>query len=107
MSSYMWLFIAIATEVIGSSLLKETKGFRRILPTLGVVVGYGFAFYSLARALQTLPLGVSYAIWSGVGTAATAIIGWLIYNERLTRNRRIGLFLIIVGVILLNGADAS
>ena len=107
MSSYMWLFIAIATEVIGSSLLKETKGFRRILPTLGVVVGYGVAFYSLARALQTLPLGVSYAIWSGVGTAATAIIGWLIYNERLTRNRRIGLFLIIVGVILLNGADAS
>lgn len=107
MSSYMWLFIAIATEVIGSSLLKETKGFRRILPTLGVVVGYGVAFYSLARALQTLPLGVSYAIWSGVGTAATAIIGWLIYNERLTRNRRIGLFLIIVGVILLNGADVS
>ncbi|HEY4566086.1 MAG TPA: multidrug efflux SMR transporter [Savagea sp.] len=107
MSSYMWLFIAIATEVIGSSLLKETKGFRRLLPTLGVVVGYGVAFYSLARALQTLPLGVSYAIWSGVGTAATAIIGWLIYNERLTRNRRIGLFLIIVGVILLNGADAS
>lgn len=92
MSSYMWLFIAIATEVIGSSLLKETKGFRRLLPTLGVVVGYGVAFYSLARALQTLPLGVSYAIWSGVGTAATAIIGWLIYNERLTRNRRIGLF---------------
>ncbi len=107
MSSYMWLFIAIATEVIGSSLLKETKGFRRLLPTLGVVVGYGVAFYSLARALQTLPLGVSYAIWSGVGTAATAIIGWLIYNERLTRNRRIGLFLIIVGVILLNGADTS
>lgn len=107
MSSYMWLFIAIATEVIGSSLLKETKGFRRLLPTLGVVVGYGVAFYSLARALQTLPLGVSYAIWSGVGTAATAIIGWLIYHEQLTRNRRIGLFLIIVGVILLNGADAS
>ena len=107
MSSYMWLFIAIATEVIGSSLLKETKGFRRLLPTLGVVVGYGVAFYSLARALQTLPLGVSYAIWSGVGTAATAIIGWLIHHEQLTRNRRIGLFLIIVGVILLNGADAS
>lgn len=107
MSSYMWLFIAIATEVIGSSLLKETKGFRRLLPTLGVIIGYGVAFYSLARALQTLPLGVSYAIWSGVGTAATAIIGWLIYNEQLTRNRRIGLFLIIVGVILLNGADAS
>ncbi|MUV06753.1 EamA family transporter [Planococcaceae bacterium Storch 2/2-2] len=107
MSSYMWLFIAIATEVIGSSLLKETKGFRRLLPTLGVVVGYGIAFYSLARALQTLPLGVSYAIWSGVGTAATAIIGWLIYHEQLTRNRRIGLCLIIVGVILLNGADAS
>ena len=99
---YVWLAIAIVSEVFGSSMLKLTEGFKRLLPSLGVVAGYAIAFYGLALALEDLPLGVAYAIWAGVGTALTALVGILFYKEAFNLKKSIGILLIIGGVVLLN-----
>lgn len=102
MNAYLLLILAIVSEVFGSSLLKATNGFKIILPSLGVILGYGVAFYAFSLALKTLPLGVSYAIWSGLGTALTALVGITVYKENFNGKKLTGLVFIIGGVILLN-----
>ncbi|WP_339248040.1 multidrug efflux SMR transporter [Paenibacillus sp. FSL F4-0243] len=101
MNSYVLLATAIICEVFGSSMLKVSNGFKRVFPSIGVILGMGLAFYSLSLALKTIPLGTAYAIWSGVGTALTAIIGVVIYKENFNRKKLLGLLLIIVGVIIM------
>jgi len=92
--------------VFGSSLLKATDGFRKLLPSLGVMLGYGLSFYALSLSLTTLPLGLAYAIWAGVGTALTALVGIIFYKENIDKRKILGFLLIIGGVILLNmGGD--
>lgn len=100
--SFLFLLGAIVCEVIGSSLLKKTNKFKNIVPTLAMLSSYGLAFYLLALALNELPLGFSYAVWSGLGTALTAIVGVIVYKEGLNLHKVTGLLLIIGGVILLN-----
>ena len=102
MNAYFLLAIAIVSEVFGSSMLKATKGFKKFLPPLGVVFGYSFSFYALSLSLKTLPIGVAYAIWAGLGTALTAVIGITIYKENFDIKKFFGLVLIISGVILLS-----
>lgn len=102
MSAYLLLAISIIGEVFGSSLLKATNGFKKVLPSLGVVFGYGIAFYTLSLTLTELPLGTVYAIWSGVGTALTAMVGVVLYKEVFNLKKFLGIMLIIFGVILLN-----
>lgn len=102
MGAYLLLILAIVSEVFGSSMLKITNGFKNLFPSLGVIVGYGIAFYALSLSLKTLPLGVAYAIWAGVGTALTAIVGIIIYKEEFNNKKLFGLVLIIFGVVLLN-----
>lgn len=102
MNAYGLLLLAILSEVFGSSMLKATNGFKKLLPSLGVVIGYGIAFYALSLALKTVPLGMAYAIWAGLGTALTALVGITFYKEKFNRKKFIGIALIIVGVILLN-----
>ena len=102
MNSYVLLFIAIISEVVGSSMLKATNGFKKLFPSIVVVVGYGLAFYTLSLSLKTLPLGMAYAIWSGLGTALTALVGIVLYKETFNSKKAWGLLLIISGVILLN-----
>lgn len=102
MHAYLLLFVAIIFEVIGSSLLKASNGFKKILPSIGVLIGYGGAFYALSLALKILPISVAYAIWAGVGTALTALVGIIIYKEGFNSKKLVGLVLIIGGVILLN-----
>ncbi|MCG7336644.1 multidrug efflux SMR transporter [Sporosarcina sp. ACRSM] len=102
MSGYVLLSIAILAEVFGSSMLKLTEGFKKIVPTIGVVVGYVVAFYTLSLSLQTLPLGLAYAIWAGVGTALTALVGVVFYKEEMNLKKSVGILLIIGGVALLN-----
>ncbi|WP_225435201.1 DMT family transporter [Bacillus aerolatus] len=99
---YLLLAFAIVSEVIGSSMLKASEGFTKWLPSLIVTVGYGAAFYALSLSLKTIPLSVAYAIWSGVGTALTALIGILIWKEAFTFQTFIGLSAIIFGVVILN-----
>ncbi|MBY3620754.1 multidrug efflux SMR transporter [Acinetobacter sp. CUI P1] len=101
MNSYVLLATAIICEVFGSSMLKVSNGFKRIFPSIGVILGMGLAFYSLSLALKTIPLGTAYAIWSGVGTALTALIGVVIYKENFNRKKLLGLLLIIGGVIIM------
>jgi len=101
LNSYVLLATAIICEVFGSSMLKVSNGFKRVFPSIGVIIGMGLAFYSLSLALKTIPLGTAYAIWSGVGTALTAIIGVVIYKENFNRKKLLGLLLIIGGVIIM------
>ena len=107
MNSYVLLAAAIICEVFGSSMLKISNGFKKIIPSIGVVLGMGLAFYSLSLALKTIPLGTAYAIWSGVGTALTALIGVIIYKEHLNGKKLIGLLLIIGGVVIMKLSGGS
>lgn len=98
-----WLFlaIAIATEIVATLALKSSAGMSRLWPSIGALAGYGVAFYCLSQALQTIPLGISYAIWSGVGIVALSVIGILAYDQTLGRAEIAGIALILLGVILL------
>lgn len=107
MNPFVWLAIAIVSEVCGSSLLKLSNGFKRLFPSLGVLAGLGSAFYFLSLALQSISLGTAYAIWSGVGTALTAMVGVFFYKERMNIKKILGLLLIIGGVITLKLASGG
>ncbi|MGQ9549197.1 MAG: DMT family transporter [Roseiflexus sp.] len=96
------LFGAIVCELIGTTALKAADGFTRLLPTLLVIVGYGASFYLMSLSLRTIPLGIAYAIWSGLGTAAIAMIGVIVWRERVNVAAITGIVLIIIGVMLLN-----
>lgn len=102
MQHWLYLGVAIVSEVIATSALKAAEGFTRPLPSLLVVIGYGIAFYCLSVVLRTLPLGITYAIWSGVGVALVALSGWLLYGQALDLAAVLGLTLIVAGVIVLN-----
>jgi small multidrug resistance pump len=99
-----WLYLAIAiiSEVIATSALKAADGFTRWFPSLLVIVGYSSAFYFLSLCLRTIPLGVSYAIWSGVGVALVSLAGWILYGQSLDLAALVGIGLIIAGVAVLN-----
>ncbi|ASB89028.1 multidrug efflux SMR transporter [Bacillus sonorensis] len=107
MNPYVLLTFAITGEVFGSSMLKAANGFKKLWPSICVVIGYGTAFYALSLTLKTLPLGISYAIWSGLGTALTTLIGIAVYKEAFNRKKLFGLILIIGGIILLNAAKGG
>ncbi len=102
MQHWLILGIAIVSEVIATSALKASDGFTRLLPSVIVVVGYGIAFYCLALVLRTLPVGIVYAIWSGVGVALIALVGWLLYGQTLDLPAIVGIGLIVAGVAVLN-----
>lgn len=104
MNAYFLLALAIVCEVAGSSLLKAADGFKKLLPSIGVIIGYSVAFYALSLSLKTLPLGVAYAIWAGLGTVLTALVGIFIYKENVNGKKLLGLALIVCGVILLNSS---
>lgn len=100
--SWIFLSLAIVSEVMGTSALKATHGFTRLGPSLIVGVGYVLAFYFLSLALQTIPVAVAYAIWSGAGVTLIAVIAWLILGQKLDGPAIGGITLIILGVVVLN-----
>ncbi|KAB2923444.1 MAG: multidrug efflux SMR transporter [Dechloromonas sp.] len=102
MQHWLYLGVAIVSEVVATSALKAAEGFTRPLPSLVVVIGYGIAFYCLSVVLRTLPVGITYAIWSGVGVALVALAGWLLYGQALDLAAVLGLTLIVAGVVVLN-----
>lgn len=99
---YAFLLVAIALEVAATSLLKSTDGFTRLWPTVGTLAGYAAAFVALAIVVRNLPVGVVYAVWSGIGTAAIAVIGVLFLHESLNVAKVAGVLLVIGGVVTLN-----
>lgn len=110
MSSQLALIIAILSEVAATSALKACDGFRNLVPSIIVVIGYGAAFYFLSLALRTIPMGIAYAIWSGIGIVLISLAGWLAYGQKLDLAAMAGMALIIAGVFVLNvlsGASES
>ncbi|MGB6007368.1 DMT family transporter [Castellaniella sp.] len=105
--SWAYLIIAIVAEVIATSALKASAGFTRAAPSIITVIGYGLAFYLLALALKTIPVGIAYAVWSGVGIVAIAIIGYFIFGQALDIAGLIGIGLILAGVLVLNVFSTS
>ena len=102
MQNWLYLVIAIGCEVAATSALKASEGFTRPLPSVVVVTGYVLAFYLLSLTLRTIPVGVAYAIWSGVGVALIAVIGWLFLGQKLDVPAIAGLVLIVAGVVVIN-----
>ena len=98
---YFYLFIAIVGEVIATTYLKSTNNFTEFLPTTYVVIGYGIAFYFMMLAMKTIPIAITYSIWAGIGISAITILGALKYKEMPDMLAILGLFLIILGVIIL------
>ncbi|MEU6881223.1 multidrug efflux SMR transporter [Streptomyces sp. NPDC046712] len=97
---------AITAEIVATISMKYSEGFSKTLPSIVTATGYVIAFALLAQALKTLQVGTAYAIWSGVGTAAVAVIGILFMNEALSVAKVAGVLLIIAGVLVLNMGGA-
>jgi small multidrug resistance pump len=102
MKTLMILFFAILAEVTATSALKLSNGFTKLVPAIVVVIGYGTSFYLLSLALKSMPIGVAYAIWSGVGLILTVIAGMILWQERLDWARVAGILLILLGIVLIN-----
>jgi len=104
--AWIWLVSAIAMEVVGTTNLKLSQGFTRLVPSVGVVLGYGAAFVLLAQALKGFEVGTAYALWSGIGTALIVLVGVVFLNESLGPVKIAGVLLVIGGVVLLNLSGA-
>lgn len=100
--AYVYLGLAIIAEVIATSSLRATEEFTKIGPTIIMIVGYGVAFYCMTLALRAIPLGITYAIWSGLGIVLVSIVGIVLYDEKLDLPAAIGMGLIIAGVVVIN-----
>jgi small multidrug resistance pump len=102
MSSWIYLAVAIVSEVIGTTFLKQSDGFSKLLPTMAALAGYGVALYSLSRAIQGIELGVAYAIWAGAGTALIVLLGWAVFHQSIDLAAIVGVLMIVGGVIVIN-----
>jgi len=102
MNVYIALFLAIALEVSGTMLLPITKEFSRLIPTILVMIFYFLSFYLLSIAVLKLPLSIVYASWAGLGVFSIAILSYLFYKQPLNIPTIIGLFMIVIGVVLVN-----
>lgn len=99
---YLHLAIAVVAEVIATSALKASDGFTRMGPAIVTTIGYGIAFYFLALTLRTMPVGIAYAIWSGIGIVLISLVGLFWYRQALDAPAVLGLGLIIAGVLTVN-----
>ncbi len=99
---WLYLLVAIFTEVVGTSLMKASQGLTRLLPTIFMFVLYAISFVFMALALRKIEVGIAYAIWSGLGTAMIALIGIAWFRESFNLPKLVGILLIIGGVVLLN-----
>ncbi|WP_127805253.1 EmrE family multidrug efflux SMR transporter [Hydrogenophaga sp. NH-16] len=101
-AAYLYLGAAILAEVIATSLLKTSQGFTRLWPSVATVIGYAISFYCLAQTLGSVPTGVAYAIWSGVGIVLISLIAWWVFGQSLDAPALIGMGLIVAGVVVIN-----
>ncbi|WP_294205652.1 multidrug efflux SMR transporter [uncultured Chryseobacterium sp.] len=100
--SYIYLLLAIICEIIATTFLKKSEGFTRLLPSAITIIGYSVAFYFLSITLRNIPVGITYAIWSGVGIVAITIIGIIAFKQIPDWPAIIGMALIIIGVIIIH-----
>lgn len=102
MHPYLALGIAIVSEVIATSALRASDGFSKLWPSLIVVAGYGLAFFFLSVTLKSIPVGVAYAIWSGLGVVLISVAAWVLFGQKLDLAAIVGMGLIVAGVLVLN-----
>ena len=102
MKNWLILFIAIVAEVIATSALKSSEGFTKPIASIVVVLGYMIAFYCLSLTLKTIPVGIAYAVWSGVGIVLITTVAWIVFDQKLDVWGIIGIVLIMSGVLVLN-----
>ena len=100
-SGHLYLALAIVAEVVATSALKASEEFTQLVPSTIVVVGYGVAFYCLSVCLRTIPVGIAYAIWSGLGVVLITSLAWVIYGQKLDLAALLGLALIVAGVVTI------
>ncbi|HZJ25395.1 MAG TPA: multidrug efflux SMR transporter, partial [Anaerolineales bacterium] len=101
MKTALILFFAVLSEVIATTSLKFSEGFTKLVPSIIVVVGYGLSFYLLSMTLKVMPIGIAYALWSGIGITLTVLLGKILWNESLDWARITGIILIIIGILVI------
>ena len=102
MNQWLSLGIAIVAETIATSALKSSEGFSKLVPSLIVLAGYGVAFYFLSLTLRSMPVGIAYAVWSGVGIVLITVVGWGVFGQKLDFPALLGMGLIVAGVVVMN-----
>ena len=102
MKTALIFFFAVLSEVIATTSLKFSEGFTKLGPSLIVVVGYGLSFYLLSLSLKVMPIGIAYALWSGIGIILTVIVGMLLWQEGLDWARITGIGFILLGILIIN-----
>jgi len=107
MKQWIFLSVAILAELIGTSSLKYADGFTRLAPSAVVVVAYVVSFYFLSLALRTMPVGVAYAVWAGVGVALISVAGRFLFGQVLDAAAIVGIVLIVAGVVVINAFSSS
>ncbi|MBM9595843.1 DMT family transporter [Roseitranquillus sediminis] len=100
--AYIYLVLAILTETIGTTALQASQQFTRLVPSVIVVVGYGLSFWLMALALKYMPVGIVYAIWSGLGIVFIAVIGYVVFGQRLDLPALLGILLILGGILVIH-----
>ena len=101
MKNWLILLVAILSETIATTALKASEGFTVLIPSVVVVVGYCLSFYFLSLTLRSIPVGIAYAVWSGVGLALVTLFGFLVYNQKLDLPALLGILLIMTGVVVM------
>lgn len=99
---WIYLAIAVVAEVAATSALKASEGMSRLAPSAVVVIGYGIAFYLLSLTLKTIPVGIVYAVWSGMGVVLISLVGYWAFEQALDPPAMIGMGLIVAGVLVIN-----
>lgn len=107
MNAWLQLLLAIVAEVAATSALKASDGFTRLWPAVIVVVGYSVSFYCLSLVLKTIPVGITYAVWSGLGIVLITLAAWWLYGQTIDTAGLVGMGLILAGVVVLNVFSTS
>lgn len=102
MNGLLWLTLAVGAEVVATSMLRAADGFTRLIPSVVVVIGYCVSFWALSQVVRMMPLGIAYAIWSGMGIVIVSPAAYFIYHQKLDLPAVIGMALIIAGVLVIN-----
>ena len=105
-AAYAILFASIVFEIIGTSALLASQTFTKVVPSLVVAVCYSLAIFGLALTFRTIPMGIAYAIWSGLGIVLISTVGWVVFGQRLDLAAIAGLALIVTGVVVVNLSDS-
>ncbi|MET0429912.1 MAG: SMR family transporter [Microvirga sp.] len=102
MQKFLFLSVAVVAEVIATTALRASEGFTRLIPSIIVIAGYGVAFYFLSLTLKLMPVGIAYALWSGLGVVLISAIAWVVHGQKLDLPAICGMGLIVAGVLVIN-----